>query len=209
MAENIATVLRHENYFIDIANDGETGLHKASTKNYNLVILDLNLPLLDGIEVCKKIREIGTKTPIIMLTARIDLDSRVEGLDSGADDYLTKPFMMEELTARIRALLRRESKVKNTKIELPGKITMDLAAKQISKKGIEVNLSPVEIRILEYLVTNRGHVKSPTEIYENAWGLYNEDVIFSDSLKVHIARIRKKLDPDIIKTVKGFGYVIE
>lgn len=209
MAENIATVLHHENYNADLAFTAEEGMYKASVNKYNLIILDLNLPDGDGIEICKELREKGVVTPILMLTARIDLESKVKGLDFGADDYLTKPFLMDELLARLRALLRRESNDKSTKISLNEELTIDLVAKRISVGGELVKLSPIEYRIVEYLVINRGKAKNVQEIYETVWGNEDQDALFSDSLKVHIARLRKKLGQSSIKTISSGGYMIE
>jgi two-component system, OmpR family, response regulator len=209
MAENIATVLRHENYNADLAFTAEEGMYKASVNKYNLIILDLNLPDGDGIGICKELREKGVVTPILMLTARIDLESKVKGLDFGADDYLTKPFLMDELLARLRALLRRESNDKSTKISLNEDLAIDLVAKRVSVGGELVKLSPIEYRIVEYLVINRGKAKKAQEIYETVWGNEDQDALFSDSLKVHIARLRKKLGQSSIKTISSGGYMIE
>ncbi|MBU2524474.1 response regulator transcription factor [Patescibacteria group bacterium] len=209
MAENIATVLRHENYNADLAFTAENGRYKASVNNYNVIILDLNLPDGDGLDVCEELRRKGIDTPILMLTARIDLESKVQGLDFGADDYLTKPFLMDELLARIRALFRRESKDKSTKFYLEADITIDLVAKRITINDEDVRLSPLEYRIIEYLILNRGKAKNSQEIYETVWGNEDQDVLFSDSLKVHVARLRKKLGKEVIKTIPGGGYMIE
>jgi two-component system OmpR family response regulator len=209
MAENIATVLRHENYNAEVALNAQEGKYKASINTYDAIILDLNLPDGDGIEICKELREKGVSYPILMLTARIDLESKVEGLDYGADDYLTKPFLMDELLARLRALFRRESTDKSTKISLPNNIKIDLAAKNITIKDKTVKLSPTEYRIIEYLVLNRGKAKETQEIYEAVWGNEDQDALFSDSLKVHITRLRKKLGHDAVKTVPTGGYMIE
>lgn len=209
LAENIATVLKHENYVTEISLTGENGLYKASTNTYDLIILDLNLPDTDGIEICKKLRAKEITTPVLMLTARIDLDSKVTGLDSGADDYLCKPFLMDELLARLRALLRRNADDKSSTIQINKEVKLDITAKKVQKNGKDIALSPTEIRILEFLASNRNEAKKTMEIYESVWGSQNTDAMFSDALKVHIARLRKKLGADIIKTVSGFGYIIE
>ncbi|MBN2015296.1 response regulator transcription factor [Candidatus Dojkabacteria bacterium] len=209
LAENIKSVLKSENYNVEIALKGEEGLEKILTGSYNLVILDLALPDIDGIEICRRLRKKGVRTPILMLTARIDLESKVEGLDCGADDYITKPFDMEELLARIRALLRRNSRMKSSTITINDSVQVDLAEKSVKKAGKKIRLSPMEMRIIEFLLINRNKVKNASEIYEHVWGCHDSDILFSDSLKVHVSRIRKKLGGNTIKTVGGFGYLIE
>lgn len=209
LAENIANVLRLDNYLVDLATTGQTGIELARLNQYALIILDLTLPDIDGIDVCSKLRTIEITTPILMLTARIDLTSKVEGLDSGADDYLTKPFLMDELLARVRALLRRDSQKKNSKIIITKDLTIDLCLREVIYENKKISLSPTEYRLLEYLSLNKGKSLSTGEIYTNVWGTDNSEVLFSDSLKVHIARLRKKTDPSTIKTIKGYGYSIE
>jgi len=209
MAENIKTVLCHEGYNVTHHEMGQKGFSEACINNYNLIILDLTLPDIDGIEVCQKLRKNKCITPILMLTARIDIDSKVDGLDSGADDYLTKPFLMDELLARIRSLIRRDSKNKSSLIQLVGNISINLASKQVLKSNLEVKLSPIQYNILELLAVNQGKNMSQLEIYELVWGTDNSEVLISDTLKVHIATIRKKLGKNIIKTVRDQGYMID
>lgn len=209
LAENIKTVLVHEKYVAEISNSGQDGINKACCNTYDLIILDLGLPDIDGIEVCNRLRKNNILSPILMLTARIDLESKVEGLDIGADDYLTKPFLMDELLARIRALLRRDSSHKQVEINIGNDIKINISNKSVFLRDEIVALSPNEYKIFEYLVLNKGGVRNATEIYESVWGSDNSEILFSDTLKVHIARIRKKLGADVIKTVKGFGYLIE
>ena len=209
IANNIADVLRLENYTVDVAFTGQQGLDSFFSNSYDLLILDLALPDTDGVDICKEARGENAGLPILMLTARIDLDSKVEGLDSGADDYLTKPFMMDELLARVRALLRRTGDNKQNKINLSKRIEINFSKRKVIKDSKEINLSPIEFRLLEYLTTHRGEVQSASKIYDSVWGSNDGDLLFSDSLKVHIAKLRKKLDPELIKTVKGFGYMIE
>ena len=208
LARNIATVLRKQKYNVDLAFVGGDGLEMAQINSYGLVILDLALPDIDGVEVCCTLREEESSVPILMLTARVDLHSKVNGLDSGADDYLTKPFLMDELLARVRALMRRASKCKKSSIKL-GSVTIDLAGKTVKKDGGNIKLSPREMGLLEFLVFNKGKTKSASEIYESVWGSHDSDILFSDTLKVHVANLRKKLGKGILKTVTGFGYVIE
>ncbi len=208
LANNVAVILKENTYNAMVSYKGKDGLEKALKEDFDLIILDLALPDIDGIDVCKKLRSNKKKTPILMLTARIDIESKVEGLDCGADDYLTKPFESKELLARIRALTRRSSQVKRSKIKVGKSIEVDLASKSVRKNKTEIDLSPIEMRILEFLLLNKGKAKSAVEIYESAWGTENSEVLFSNSLKVHIAHLRRKLGNDIIKTVKGYGYMI-
>lgn len=208
MAENIADVLRYEQFRVDIALLGKKALELADVNHYDLIILDLSLPDIDGQVVNKTLRENKINTPILMLTARIDLDSKVEGLNSGADDYLTKPFLMDELLARIRALVRRTSINKSNLIKIKN-LEIDLSKKRLKKDSLIVSISPTEMNILELLIINQGVVQSASKIHESVWGSYDDDICFSDTLKVHIARLRKKIGSDIIKTIKGFGYIID
>lgn len=206
LAKNLEVILTQQNYCVDLAANASEGLRKAKINAYNLIILDLGLPDMDGIKVCEELRGSGADLPILMLTARIDTSSKVEGLDKGADDYLTKPFKIDELLARIRVLLRRKSDQKSPEIEFAGNVRIDLNRKKVQKDGEKVELTPIEFRILEFLAYAKGEVRSHDEIYEAAWGNLADDMAFSKSLKVHIAGIRKKLGKDIIKTSKGFGY---
>jgi DNA-binding response OmpR family regulator len=207
LSENIKAILSHSGYNIEAILTGNEGIYYASVNNYDLIILDLNLPDIDGIEVCKQIRAKQIKTPILMLTARINIESKVEGLNIGADDYLTKPFLSEELLARIRALTRRNSQNKTSEINLKN-ISLNLASHILKKDNREISLSPIELKIFEFLALNQGTAKNPTEIYESVWG-NTEDLMFSDTLKVHIANIRQKLGKEVIETVNGFGYIIK
>ena len=212
LAENTAKVLEHEGYIADTAHTGKEGLNLGSTNNYDLIILDLGLPDIDGLEVCTKLRANEVSQPILMLTARISISDKVSGLDTGADDYLTKPFLMEELLARVRSLLRRTATQKSATLNL-GKddsIKFNTKSKQLTISGKKTSLTPTEIRLFEFLAINKGKVQDAATIYESVWGsTSSDDMLFSDSLKVHVARLRKKLGKDTIKNVKGFGYIIE
>ena len=207
LSDNIKTVLKGNNYIVDQAFTAEEGLTKSVEHVYDLIILDLALPDGDGIDICRTMREQHITTSILMLTARMNLESKVEGLDGGADDYLTKPFLMEELLARIRALTRRSSVSKQTELSIQD-LTINLSTKTVKKEEEKIQLSPIEMRILELLILKRGLTVSATEIYESVWGSHDEDIIFSDALKVHMSRLRKKIGESIIKTVPGFGYSI-
>lgn len=208
LAKNIVSILGSEGYQVDWAQDAQTARNLVEENEFDLVILDLGLPDQDGIELCASFREQQYSWPLLILTARMNLESKVEGLDSGADDYLTKPFLTEELLARVRALLRRTSSQKSTKAMIED-LEVDLSAKTVSKNGVRVELSPIEYKLLELLVLKRGQTQSASELYEKVWGDHDGEMLFSDTLKVAIARLRKKVGHSIITTTPGFGYVIE
>ncbi len=208
LAENVSDVLRHEKYLASVANSAEQASKMIRAHRYDLLILDVSLPGLDGITFCTELRtKLGFKGSILMLTARIDLASKVAGLNSGADDYLTKPFHMSELLARIQALLRRDNKSNDEIVLSPG-VVLNTTRKHVLKQGKEVALTPLEYRLLEFLALRQGKVQTASEIIESVWGEASESAMFSTSLKVHIAAIRKKLGRDVITTSKGFGYYI-
>ena len=209
MAEAIASGLRKQGYAADIALDGEEALRSFEVNEYDLLLLDLNLPKVDGIEVCKKIRAGGSSTGILMLTARSGLDDRVNGLDLGADDYLVKPFHFPELLARVRALLRREG-VPRPAILRIGELVLDPNALKGYFKSSEIAFTIKEFAIVEYLMRNAGRIVSQEELLEHVW---NEDAnLFTQTIKVHMKNIRKKLDTagagELITTVKGRGYML-
>ncbi len=209
MAEAIAAGLRKQGYAADIALDGEEALRSFEVNEYDLLVLDLNLPRVDGIEVCKKIRAGGSAVGILMLTARSSLDDRVNGLDLGADDYLVKPFHFPELLARVRALLRREG-VPRPSILRVGELALDPNALKGYFKSSEIAFTIKEFAIVEYLMRNAGRIVSQEELLEHVW---NEDAnLFTQTIKVHMKNIRKKLDAagagELITTVKGRGYML-
>lgn len=206
-AENIRKYLETESYSVDLAFDGESGLHQALLEDYALVVLDLNLPLMDGLEVCRQLRTAGRSMPILMLTARIGHQNAVAGLDSGADDYLTKPFDLEELLARMRALLRRGGESRSPLIVV-GDVTIDTNTHEVRRDGTLVALAPREYALLEFLALNRGVARTRLEIIELVWGEYDE-LMFSQTVDVHVAYLRRKLGKDIIRTVPGKGYMME
>jgi DNA-binding response OmpR family regulator len=201
--------LEEELYTVDVSGDGREGLSLATSNPYDLIILDVMLPGLNGIEVCKQIRHRAIKTPVMMLTAKDSVKDKVVGLDSGADDYLTKPFLFEEFLARVRALTRR----KPTEIvELSCKeLKLDIRSHKVYIGDREINLRPKEFAILECLLRNRGHVLSRTQIMENIWG-YNFDPT-TNIVDVHMKAIREKIagvcGRDYIRTVRGIGYSID
>lgn len=208
LANALARGLRQQGYAVDIAVNGEEGWELGEINEYDLVILDLNLPKLDGLEVCKRLRSNKPKTLVLMLTARSRLEDRIVGLDLGADDYLVKPFHFDELTARIRALLRRDLRVREPVLRA-GDLSLDPASRTAWKGKRRLELTTKEFAILEYLLRHPGEVVSQEELIEHIW---NEDVnLFTASVRVHIHSLRRKLGdnancPRYIETVPGAGY---
>jgi DNA-binding response OmpR family regulator len=193
-------------YAVDSASDGEEALELYYSSFYDAIILDLNLPKLDGIDVLREIRKEDSKTKIIILSARSEVEDKILGLDMGANDYLAKPFHFRELDARVRALLRRDFSVMSPEITVSG-LTVDTSLKKAFYQGREIPLTKKEYGILEYLFINRGSVVSSETLMEHVWDS-NVDLL-SNALKVHINSIRKKLPEDIIKNVRGQGYYVE
>jgi two-component system OmpR family response regulator len=208
LAANVAAILQSEGYQVEIAPTVTAALVHCEEKKYDLIILDLSLPDGDGIDLCAQLRSHHNTTPLLMLTARLNIESKVEGLDSGADDYLTKPFLTEELLARVRALLRRESINRSEYVSI-GDVIADLRSKIVTKAGQSVELSPIELKLLEVLLIKRGQVQNAEQLYQSVWGDTDGALLFSDTLKVTVARLRKKIGAALITTVPGFGYVIE
>jgi DNA-binding response OmpR family regulator len=209
LTDALSRGLRRQGYATDTAYDGEEALNLAEVNEYDLILLDLNLPKIDGMEVCRRIRSSGSSVGILMLTARSGLDDRVSGLDEGADDYLVKPFHFPELLARVRAVLRREGETRHTILRI-GDLVIDPNAMRGYFRGSEIAFTVKEFSIVEYLMRNAGRVVSQEELLEHVW---NEDAnLFTQTVKVHINNIRRKLKTagagDLISTVKGRGYVI-
>jgi two-component system OmpR family response regulator len=205
LLHNLAKALREESYVVDVSGDGEDALFKAQTYDYDVVLLDVMLPRLDGWEVLTRLRQ-TRQTPVLMLTARDAPPDRVRGLDGGADDYLVKPFDLAELLARLRALIRRSVRKTTNQIHL-GEVVVDTRARTATRNGGAVSLTAREYAILEYLAMHRGEVISRTELYEHLLD-ENEDTL-SNLMDVHIFSIRKKLGAQIIATRRGQGYLIE
>ena len=201
--------LEEETYTVDVASDGEGGLAFVSVNQYDLIILDIMLPGISGIEVCKRMRQRGIETPIMMLTARDSVTDKVLGLDSGADDYLTKPFLFEEFVARVRALLRRRT-TELSDIQY-GDLRIDIRSHRVYACGEEIMLRPKEFAILEYLLRNKGRVFSRTQILENVWGYHYDHT--SNIVDVHMKSLREKIyevcNKDYIRTVRGIGYSLD
>lgn len=206
IANSIKKGLMQEGYIADTAYEGEQGLDLGLTSEYDLIILDLMLPKLDGVTICKNLRKADIHTPILMLTAKGEIGDRVNGLDSGADDYLVKPFAFEELLARIKALIRRPKLIKNPKIT-SGNIEIDTNLFEVKVDQKEVALSRKEFSLLEYLMRNRGKILSKENIINHVWS-YDSDIM-PNNIEVFIGYIRKKIGKKVIKTVRGFGYKID
>jgi len=205
LLHNLAKALREESYAVDTAANGDDGLFKAETYDYDAIVLDIMLPQIDGWEVLTRLRK-QKRTPVLMLTARDAAKDRVRGLDGGADDYLIKPFDLDELLARLRALIRRSAGQVNPKVEL-GDVIIDTRARSVERAGEPVALTAREYAILEYLALHRGEVVSRTTLYEH---LFDEsDDTLSNLVDVHVFSIRKKLGRELIVTRRGQGYCIE
>ncbi|NVP17431.1 response regulator transcription factor [Candidatus Gracilibacteria bacterium] len=209
LSRNIVRYFSSRDIFAEIALDGRDGLYKASTKYYDAVILDLNLPSMNGIDICKALREKEKDVAIIMLTSMGKNDDIVYGLDSGADDYLVKPFDYSELLARINAITRRKNINKSTTIIHIGDLEINLQNQEVKKEDIIIPLSKLEFELLKYLAQNRGLTLSRQDIYEKVWGEFDGDFMFSKTIDVYIGYLRKKLGKDLIETKKGFGFLIK
>ena len=207
-ARMLAKGLRERAYAVDVAGDGESACEQAETSDYDAIVLDLLLPRLDGLAVCRRLRESGAPVPILMLTARDSVEARIEGLDSGADDYLTKPFDFGELLARLRALIRRGVRAPLPERLRIADLELDTRAHRVSKRGREVGLTAREYALLEFLARRVGQVVGRAEIAEHVWD-ENYDA-FSNVIEVYVRRLRAKLDgpgePSLIRTRRGEGY---
>ena len=212
LADSIKKGLQQESYAIDISYDGSDGFGMAVIQDYDLIILDLMLPGMDGMEICRKLRtEENIQSPILMLTARGQIKDRVEGLNCGADDYLTKPFAFEELLARIKALSRRPRSSPGTVLSIDD-LTIDTISYKVRRAKRTVILSKTEYALLEFLLKNKGRVLSKNQIIENVWD-YDADVL-PNTVEVYIRYLRNKIEKPfkgkrpLIKTIRGFGYRI-
>lgn len=211
LVEALMQIIRKNNYTVDAVHDGDAGLDNALSNIYDLIILDIMLPKMDGISILKNIRKEGIAVPVILLTAKGEISDKVTGLDSGADDYLAKPFATEELLARIRALSRRKGEVLESNTLIYGDIVLNTATLKLSKGSKEIKLILKESELLELLITRRNATSSKELIIEKLWG-YDSD-IEHNHVEVYISFLRKKLtflDSCVkINTVRGVGYVLE
>ncbi len=209
LVEILKKALRSERYAYDVAYDGEEGLEKALKGNYGLIILDLSLPKKDGMDVCRELRAQLVHTPVIMLTARGVIENKIEGLDAGADDYLLKPFSLDELFARIRAVLRRRKVVEIPLLQVAD-IIIDGKKHEVTRAGKVVALTPKEYRILETLMRDKGQAVTRQVLIDEVWGPEFEET--NNELNVHVRYLRRKIDLGrkvaLIQTLRGVGYAI-
>jgi two-component system copper resistance phosphate regulon response regulator CusR len=208
-AKMLAKGLREHSYAVDVAQDGEAALYQISIYDYDLVILDVMLPRKDGLEVCREMRALGASIPVLMLTARDQVEDRIAGLDSGADDYLTKPFDFGELLARVRALLRRGEALQSETLTVAD-LEINMRSKRVRRAGQEIQLTVKEYGLLEYFARNTDRVLGRAEIAEHVWD-ENFDV-FSNLIEVYVQRLRRKIDDGhevkLFQTRRGEGYVL-
>jgi len=206
LARAIGRALADETWAVDISPDGDEGLYRALEIDYDVIVLDLMLPDRSGWDVLGELRRAGRRTPVLILTARDQVEDRVRGLDLGADDYLTKPFALAELIARLRALARRAADQPAPEFAA-GDVRIDTVARRVRRAGAEVDLTAREYGILELLVRRRGAVVTRADISEH---LYNDDSeLMSNAIDVHVASLRRKLGADVIRTRRGIGYLLD
>jgi DNA-binding response OmpR family regulator len=208
-AQMLAKGLRRQAYAVDVAADGEEALYQASVNNYDLVILDVMLPIKDGFTICRELRASGSSVPVLMLTARDAVEDRIAGLNTGADDYLVKPFDFHELLARVRALLRRGPALRPEKFQLAD-LVLNTESRVVLRGGKQIGLTTKEYALLEYLARRAGAVVTRAEIAEHVWDEKYDP--FSNSIEVYVQRLRRKVDagrePKLIHTRRGAGYVL-
>src|SRR6476661_10862793 len=206
LSRQLKAALGDAGYAVDHAPDGEEAHYLGENEPYDVIVLDLGLPKIDGVSVLERWRREGKTTPVLILTARGAWSDKVAGFDAGADDYLTKPFHTEELLARVRALLRRAAGLASSEIEI-GPLRIDTRASRVTVDGNPVKLTSLEYRLLSYLAHHKGKVVSRTELVEH---LYEQDFDRdSNTIEVFVGRLRKKLDTDLIQTVRGLGYCLD
>jgi len=210
LAEVLERGLEEHGYAVDVAHDGDAALGLALVEPYDVLVLDVMLPLLDGYAVCRELRARGKAVPILMLTARDAIDDRVAGLDAGADDYLVKPFAFRELLARVRALLRRDGRSKDPVLRL-GDLEIDTVSRDVLRRGAPVDLTSKEYAILEFFARNPNRVLTRTQIAEHVWDY--DFVAMSNVVDVYVGYLRRKLndydEPRLLRTVRGTGYQLK
>jgi DNA-binding response OmpR family regulator len=211
IASSLKQGLEIKSYIVDVAHDGELGLDFALSEKYDVIILDRMLPKLSGMEVCKQLRAEGNKTPILMLTAKVETQDKVDGLEVGADDYLTKPFVFNELVARVNALGRRPPEWKQSTLEL-GSLVLDPIATKVFRLGKEIMLSKKEFALLAFLMRHPDQVFTAQQLTEQVWNFDSQ--VTANAAQVYIGYLRKKIDAafpkekPLLKTIRGFGYTI-
>ncbi|BFU89017.1 MAG: response regulator transcription factor [Nitrospira sp.] len=210
LAQFIRKGLKEEHYVVDVAADGEAGLALALDNSYDLMILDIMLPKLDGLALCRRVRDKGIMTPVLLLTARNTLETKVSGFDTGADQFMTKPFAFAELLARIRALLRRGSSQQIAHLQAAD-LRLDPASHRVWRAGQEISLTNKEYALLEFLLRNKNRVLTRTAIIEHVWDITYDPM--TNIVDAHIRALRAKIDrdfsPPLIATVRGAGYMLE
>jgi two-component system OmpR family response regulator len=208
MADHVARGLREAGYHVDIANNGRTGLDMAQAGSYAAIVLDRMLPELDGLSLLARLRDTGNNTPVVMLSALASLDERVRGLRAGSDDYVTKPFEMAELLARLEVVQRRGQSASEVTRLTEGELELDLLSRRVTYAGRRIDLQPREFRLLEYLVRHKGQVVTRSMLLEGVWDYHFDPG--TNVIDVHVSRLRKKLDEggagNIVQTVRGTGY---
>jgi len=211
IADFILRGLREEGFAVDHTDNGEDGLHLALTEPYDTAIVDLMLPRLDGLSVIRRLRDARSRTPVIILSAKGSVEDRVQGLHSGGDDYLTKPFAISELVARVQALIRRSSGIADPTVIQVADLRIDLLSREVRRGGARVDLQPKEYALLEYLMRNAGRVVTKTMIIEHVWD-YNFDP-GTNVVEARVCRLRDKIDKPfarkLIQTIRGAGYVLK
>lgn len=211
LLEKIQSLLVSEHYTVETAADGEQGLEKIWNDTYDLILLDIMLPGIDGLKILAEMREAGITTPVLMLTAKGDIEDKVKGLNLGADDYLAKPFSPAELLARVRALLRRG--VTGNPVIEAGDIRLNTVSREVTRDGQPLQLTSKEFALLEFLLHNRGRAVSRFTLAEHVWGDNFDPFSMSNFIDVHMSKLRKKLktteDEPVIRTIRGVGYLID
>ncbi len=213
LLEKLVSVLTSEHYHVETADDGRTGIEKIWNDTYDLILLDVMLPGMNGLEILSEIRAAGIQTPVLMLTAKGDIEDKVAGLNLGADDYLAKPFSLAELLARVRALIRRGNT--GSPILEAGDVRLDTVTREVTKGDEILALTTKEFALLEFLLHNQGRAVSRFTLAEHVWGDNFDLFSMSNFIDVHMSNLRKKLrspeqeQDQVIKTIRGFGYLIE
>ncbi len=209
VSEFVSLGLQEQGYSVTCAYDGEKGKQLAIDKHFDLLIVDRMLPFCDGLSIVEQVRSGGNKVPVLFLSALADVNDRIDGLKAGGDDYLVKPFAIEELLARIEVLLRRQDAVPTTRLKV-GELELDLLTQKVSREGKNLNLQPREFRLLEYLMKHAGQVVTRTMLLENVWEYHFDPQ--TNVIDVHVSRLRQKIDKDfdtaLLSTIRGEGYML-
>ena len=206
LAATLRKALAEEGFAVDLAGDGEAALWQADAVAYDVIVLDLMIPEVDGWEVIRRLRSGGNRSPVLVLTARDATSDKVRALDSGADDYLTKPFTLTELTARIRALIRRAAGSPSPVLSI-GDLTIETTARRVTRAGVDVELTAKEYALLEFLARHRGTLVTRSMLFEHVYDDRNDSM--SNVVDVYVASLRRKLGRDLIKTRRGAGYIVD